>query len=104
MAVSMKNQASYEDWLRQMLGTDLSEHDVADKPTPGWDGLAWRRGGQRIRFMPASHDIVAQCPNCKTVETLQFVEDRLTPCRKFSQKDGKIYHDCGSILPCRLHR
>jgi hypothetical protein len=27
----------------------------------------------------------------------------LTPCRKFFQRDGKVYHDCGSNLPCRLH-
>ena len=27
-----------------------------------------------------------------------------TPSRKFRQRDGRVYHDCGSELPCRLHR
>ena len=47
---------------------------------------------------------LAQCPKCKTVETLQFIGNTLSPSRKFRQKDGGVYHDCGSDLPCRLHR
>jgi hypothetical protein len=56
-----------------------------------------------VRFAPKPRDIMVQCPKCKTVETLQFVEDQLTPSRKFFQRDGKVFHDCGSDRPCRLH-
>ena len=45
---------------------------------------------------------VAYCPNCKTYETLWFQGDRLSQTQKFSQWDGKVYHDCGSNEPCRL--
>ena len=54
--------------------------------------------GQRPR------DAVVQCPNCKTIETLQFVGGRLMRSRKFFESDGKVYHDCGSKLPCRISR
>ena len=36
-----------------------------------------------------------QCPKCKTMETIEIVDDRLTPCSKFYQRGGNIYHDCG---------
>ncbi len=49
-------------------------------------------------------DILAQCPKCKTVETVQVIGDMLTRCRKFSQREGRVYHDCGSEEPCRLLR
>ena len=51
-----------------------------------------------------SDDIIVQCPKCKALETLQFVAGTLTPCRKFSQREGMTYHDCGSDIPCRLHK
>ena len=47
-------------------------------------------------------EIIAFCPKCKTVETLWFVGDVLTQTRKFTQKDVRVYHDCGSNEPCRL--
>ena len=50
-----------------------------------------------------ARDLMAQCPGCKTVETLQFLGDRLVTCRRFTQTDGRVYHDCGSTQPCRLH-
>jgi len=58
----------------------------------------------KVQFAPTPYDILAQCPKCKTVETLQFIGRRLTPSRKFRQVEGRIYHDCGSQQPCRLHR
>ena len=57
-----------------------------------------------IRFMPEFVEYVAQCPKCKTIETVEFVGKRLLPCHKFYQKDGNIYHSCGSNQPCHLHR
>jgi hypothetical protein len=60
-------------------------------------------GVQTVHFKPAPNDVLAQCPKCKTVETLQFVGQTMSPARKFSQKDGRVYHDCGSDKPCRLH-
>ncbi len=57
-----------------------------------------------VHFQPAPSDVLAQCPKCKTVETLQFVGEVLSPSRKFRQRDGLVYHDCGSERPCQLHR
>ena len=68
------------------------------------DGVVAPARGPTIHFEPQPYELIAQCPKCKTVETLQFVEDTLTTSRKFFQKGDKIYHDCGSELPCRLHR
>lgn len=59
---------------------------------------------KKVRMAPTPYDVLVQCPKCKTVETLQFVGDTLTPSRKFYQSDGRVYHDCGSEQPCRLHR
>jgi phage FluMu protein Com len=50
------------------------------------------------------HEVLVQCPKCKTVETLESTEDGLIQSRKFSQKDGGIFHDCGSERPCRIYR
>ncbi len=57
-----------------------------------------------VVLKPGPVDVLAQCPKCKTVETVQVVGDMLTRCRKFSQRGEHIYHDCGSEDPCRLHR
>lgn len=54
-------------------------------------------------FGPGTQDVLVQCPKCKAVETLQFVGDTLTPSRKYSQREGQVYHDCGSQQPCRVH-
>ncbi len=58
----------------------------------------------KIKFEPVPYDLTAQCPRCKTVETLQFVESTMVASRKFVQKGNYIYHDCGSEVPCRLMR
>jgi len=48
---------------------------------------------------------IVSCPGCFTIETLWFRGDRLEPTKRFTQKsNGKVYHDCGSQLPCRLFR
>jgi hypothetical protein len=41
---------------------------------------------------------------CKAFQTLCFAEGRLTQTRKFSQYGEQVYHDCGSVEPCRLYR
>jgi hypothetical protein len=59
----------------------------------------WLRGSNDHHFM----EFIVSCPRCLTLETLWFWRDRLEPTKRFSQKsDGKVYHDCGSQLPCRL--
>lgn len=45
---------------------------------------------------------LVQCPYCKAMQTLSFTGSKLVPTRKFSQKEGKIYHDCGSLEPCHV--
>jgi len=73
--------------------------------------VATRPGGyfkRRVRLYkglsPKFDDVIVQCPKCKALETLQFVAGTLAPCRKFSQREGMTYHDCGSDVPCLLHR
>lgn len=48
-------------------------------------------------------ELIVFCPRCKTLETLCFAEDVLVKTPKFSQQNGRIYHDCGSNDPCRLY-
>jgi len=46
---------------------------------------------------------IVSCPGCFTIETLWFRGDTLETTKRFSEdSDGKVYHDCGSQLPCRL--
>ncbi len=61
-------------------------------------------GKRLVILKPGPADVLAQCPGCKTVETVQVVGDVLTRCRRFSQRGAHIYHDCGSEDPCRFHR
>ncbi len=68
------------------------------------DKLFGRTRNEPVHFEPEPTDVLAQCPKCKTVETLQFLNGKLMRSRKFFEADGKVYHDCGSSLPCRLHK
>ena len=59
----------------------------------------------RYLFPVQSEEFVAQCPTCKTIETITIGGDsQLITTRKFFQSEGKIYHKCGSSQPCRLFR
>ena len=49
-------------------------------------------------------EIMAQCPECKSMETLFFVDGQLIRNRKFYNEGRYIYHTCGSSQPCRLFR
>ena len=52
-----------------------------------------------------SEEFVAQCPLCKTIETVAIGGDsQLITTRKFYQMGRQIYHKCGSTHPCRLFR
>jgi hypothetical protein len=42
------------------------------------------------------------CPNCKVTETLWFLGGELIATKRFAQKNGGIFHDCGSKQPCRV--
>jgi hypothetical protein len=48
-------------------------------------------------------EIMAFCPACKALQTIWLQGDGLMSTQKFYQKDGRIYHNCGSPLPCRLY-
>jgi len=53
--------------------------------------------------MDRVREVIASCPGCCTFETLWFKGKVMIPTKKFKQrKDRKVYHDCGSKLPCRL--
>ncbi len=47
---------------------------------------------------------VALCPKCKAFQTVFFSGTELMETRKFYQKNGLVYHDCGAEEPCRLYR
>lgn len=55
-----------------------------------------------LSFLSSLIDVFAKCPKCKAIQTLQFHRGNFVPTRKFTQRDGHIYHDCGSSLPCEL--
>ena len=102
MVKAVADRRSYEHWLEYVNSIDVPVSASRTDLVSSSEGPA-QRGRAVIRSTPKSHEVLVQCPKCKTFETLQFAEDNLTPCRKFSQRDGKIYHDCGSELPCHLH-
>ena len=51
-----------------------------------------------------SEELIVACPTCKAIQTVWFTGDRMLPTRKFRQENGKVYHDCGSTLPCRIYK
>jgi hypothetical protein len=51
-----------------------------------------------------SGEVTVTCPACKAFQTLSFAKGNLVPTRKFSQLNGRVYHDCGSKERCRLYR
>ncbi len=44
------------------------------------------------------------CPSCKALDVVRFSGQQIIPTRKFIQHDDKVFHTCGSNIPCRLHR
>ena len=100
----MWNVESSPDWEEILDNIDWQAGEDESKESPASVGFFPQKVTRNVRFMPETVDVLAQCPKCKTIETIQFVGDTLTQCRKFRQRDGSIYHDCGSDQPCRLHR
>jgi hypothetical protein len=47
-------------------------------------------------------EIMVCCPKCKTLETVYFSRGQVMPTQKFHQQNQKLYHDCGSTIPCKL--
>ena len=48
-------------------------------------------------------ELLVSCPNCKALDVIRFADNRIIPTRKFFQRAGRVYHDCGSPTPCRFH-
>ena len=48
-------------------------------------------------------EFVVFCPHCKNMETIWLGGDSLLTERRYNQRKGRIYHDCGSPEPCRLY-
>lgn len=49
-------------------------------------------------------EFIAQCPGCKTIETIYLSNGELISTRKFYSDDTHIYHKCGSGEACSLYR
>lgn len=47
------------------------------------------------------HELLVFYPKCKALETLLFIGGQLMQTCKFSETDGRVYHDCGSEKACR---
>jgi hypothetical protein len=61
-----------------------------------------RRALWRVNDM-IPRELLAFCPACKALDVLRFTGSEMVPTRKFEQRRGRVYHSCGSRLPCRLH-
>jgi hypothetical protein len=48
-------------------------------------------------------EVVAFCPKCKAMETINFNGPEIVPTRRYTQIKGNVYHVCGSTIPCRLY-
>jgi hypothetical protein len=59
---------------------------------------------QNTAFEKREGELMAFCPSCKSFETIWFDDGRLLSTRKFRQQGNLIFHDCGSVRPCRLYR
>ena len=49
-------------------------------------------------------EVTVLCPECKAFQTVFLIGNQLMSTRKFSQRTGQIFHDCGAKTPCRLYR
>lgn len=67
-----------------------------------------KKTAARKQIAPAAvlnvEEAIAVCPKCKAFQTVFFAGDTLMQTRKFSQKDGQIFHDCSPEQACRLYR
>ena len=62
---------------------------------------------QELKYLLSgqSEECMAQCPSCKAIETITLGFDgQLFTTRKFFQSGRRIYHKCGTDIPCRLFR
>lgn len=50
------------------------------------------------------YEVVASCPGCKTMETLNIQNGRIIQTRKFKQIGKQVFHDCGAEQPCSIYR
>lgn len=48
-------------------------------------------------------EFVVFCPHCKNMETIWIGKNSVRTERRYRQRNGLIYHDCGSTRPCRLY-
>jgi hypothetical protein len=99
----MQEQLTYPKWMDMLTGATTVEETLPEQALRTIIATAEDRR-HRIHFEPVPYELTAQCPKCKTIESLQFIGTALTRSRKFFQKEDKVYHDCGSALPCHLHR
>jgi hypothetical protein len=59
--------------------------------------VLWDTTGDQTR------ELLVFCPGCKALETIDYGPNGLVPNHRFSQKEKKVYHYCGSNVPCRLY-
>jgi hypothetical protein len=63
------------------------------------------KGSEKQPAFPLeTEELIAQCPGCKTIETIFFSNGELISTRKFYSKDTHVFHKCSTNEPCRLYR
>ncbi len=55
-------------------------------------------------FFPGVREFMVFCPGCKALEMLSFNNGWLMQTRKFNQMGEQVFHDCGTVEPCRVYR
>lgn len=47
-------------------------------------------------------EVMVHCRGCYTLETVWFIGKTMVRTSKFAQRQGHVYHDCGTKIPCLL--
>jgi len=97
-----KNNTTSSPWPGSLDEMMLRVVDTASPVAVKPYNVGINKRNQMIRYEPVPYDMLAQCPKCKSLETVQFINHTLAKRSRFYQKDGKVYHDCGSDRPCQL--
>ena len=59
-------------------------------------------GSRKAVKLAEERELVVSCPRCLTFEILWVRDGKMEATRRFTQRKGRVYHDCGSKKPCLL--
>jgi hypothetical protein len=79
------------------VGAKAMTTKISTQPQKNVVKVLWDVTGDQTK------ELLAFCPGCKALETINYGPNGLASNRRFIQKDKKVYHYCGSGIPCRLY-